>query len=305
MPIKIDDNLPAKRTLESENIFFMSEDRAESQDIRPLKIILLNLMPKKIETETQMLRLLGNSPLQLEIDFLQLSSHKAKNTSADHLIKFYKVFDEVKNQRYDGMIVTGAPVEKLAFEDVDYYKELCDIFDWARKNVYSSFFICWGAQAALHYYYGLKKYELPKKMFGIFEHRTLIPNHNLMRGFDDIFFAPHSRHTEIREKDIRDAGLDVLAVSQDAGVYIAADHDCREFFVMGHSEYDPGTLAAEYFRDKNRGLPIDLPINYFPNDDESRLPPWKWRAHANLMFSNWLNYFVYQRTPFDLSELNL
>lgn len=304
MPIKIDDKLPAKRTLESENIFFMPEMRANSQDIRPLKIIILNLMPKKIETETQLLRLLGNSPLQIDIDLLQLSSHKAKNTSADHLIKFYKTFDEVKQNRYDGMIVTGAPVETLEYDEVDYFDELCEIMDWADSNVYSSFFICWGAQAALYHYYGVKKYMLPKKMFGIFEHKTLIPNHNLLRGFDDVFLAPHSRHTEVREKDIRAAGVDVLSTSDDAGVYIAADHDCRKFFVMGHSEYDTGTLAAEYFRDKNKGLDIELPVNYFPDDDETQLPVWKWRSHANLMFSNWLNYFVYQRTPFDLSELD-
>ncbi len=304
MPIKINNDLPAKRTLEQENIFIMAEDRATKQDIRPLKLLILNLMPKKIETETQLLRLLGNSPLQLEIELLQVKSHVSKNTSKSHLQAFYKCFDDVKHNRYDGLIITGAPVEHLPFEEVDYYDELCEIMEWSKTNVYSTFHICWGAQAGLYYHYGIKKYPLEKKLFGVFEHKPLNKKHNLLRGFDDVFWVPQSRHTTVRANDIkRTPGLYILSASDEAGVYIVADKSCRQFFVTGHSEYNPDTLANEYFRDLKKGLPIEMPKNYFPDDDPTKKPVWKWKSHANLMFSNWLNYFVYQQTPFDLSEL--
>lgn len=304
MPIKINNDLPAKRTLEQENIFIMAEDRAVKQDIRPLKLLILNLMPKKIETETQLLRLLGNSPLQLEIELLQVKSHVSKNTSKSHLQAFYKCFDEVKHNRYDGLIITGAPVEHLPFEEVDYYDELCEIMEWSKTNVYSTFHICWGAQAGLYYHYGIKKYPLEKKLFGVFEHKPLNKKHNLLRGFDDIFWVPQSRHTTVKANDIkRTPGLYILSASDEAGVYIVADKSCRQFFVTGHSEYNPDTLANEYFRDLKKGLEIEIPKNYFPDDDPAKKPIWKWKSHANLMFSNWLNYFVYQQTPFDLSEL--
>lgn len=304
MPIKINNDLPAKRTLEQENIFIMAEDRATKQDIRPLKLLILNLMPKKIETETQLLRLLGNSPLQLEIELLQVKSHVSKNTSKSHLQAFYKCFDDVRRNRYDGLIITGAPVEHLPFEEVDYYDELCEIMEWSKTNVYSTFHICWGAQAGLYYHYGIKKYPLEKKLFGVFEHKPLNKKHNLLRGFDDVFWVPQSRHTTVRANDIkRTPGLYILSASDEAGVYIVADKSCRQFFVTGHSEYNPDTLANEYFRDLKKGLPIDMPKNYFPDDDPTKKPVWKWKSHANLMFSNWLNYFVYQQTPFDLSEL--
>lgn len=304
MPIKINNDLPAKRTLEQENIFIMAEDRATKQDIRPLKLLILNLMPKKIETETQLLRLLGNSPLQLEIELLQVKSHVSKNTSKSHLQAFYKCFDDVRRNRYDGLIITGAPVEHLPFEEVDYYDELCEIMEWSKTNVYSTFHICWGAQAGLYYHYGIKKYPLEKKLFGVFEHKPLNKKHNLLRGFDDVFWVPQSRHTTVRANDIkRTPGLYILSASDEAGVYIVADKSCRQFFVTGHSEYNPDTLANEYFRDLKKGLSIDMPKNYFPDDDPTKKPVWKWKSHANLMFSNWLNYFVYQQTPFDLSEL--
>ena len=304
MPIKINNDLPAKRTLEQENIFIMAEDRATKQDIRPLKLLILNLMPKKIETETQLLRLLGNSPLQLEIELLQVKSHVSKNTSKSHLQAFYKCFEDVKHNRYDGLIITGAPVEHLPFEEVDYYDELCEIMEWSKTNVYSTFHICWGAQAGLYYHYGIKKYPLEKKLFGVFEHKPLNKKHNLLRGFDDVFWVPQSRHTTVRANDIkRTPGLYILSASDEAGVYIVADKSCRQFFVTGHSEYNPDTLANEYFRDLKKGLPIEMPKNYFPDDDPTKKPVWKWKSHANLMFSNWLNYFVYQQTPFDLSEL--
>ncbi len=304
MPIKIDANLPAHKQLENENVFVMTEERAITQDIRPLKILILNLMPTKIETETQILRLLSNSPIQVEVELLQTATHEAKNVSKEHMLKFYKSFDDVKNNRFDGMVVTGAPVENLDFEQVDYWDELCEIFEWAKTNVYSSFYICWGAQAALYYHYGLKKYSLDKKMFGVFEHRSLDNFHPLMRGLDDTFWVPHSRHTEVRMRDIAHIkDLQVLSYSEQSGVHLISDMDCRSFFSTGHSEYDRDTLANEYFRDVNKGLKIDLPENYFPNNDPSLTPTVKWRGTANIIFSNWLNYFVYQRTPYDLSTL--
>lgn len=304
MPIKIDANLPAHKQLENENVFVMTEERAITQDIRPLKILILNLMPTKIETETQILRLLSNSPIQVEVELLQTATHEAKNVSKEHMLKFYKSFDDVKNNRFDGMVVTGAPVENLDFEQVDYWDELCEIFEWAKTNVYSSFYICWGAQAALYYHYGLKKYSLDKKMLGVFEHRSLDNFHPLMRGLDDTFWVPHSRHTEVRMRDIAHIkDLQVLSYSEQSGVHLISDMDCRSFFSTGHSEYDRDTLANEYFRDVNKGLKIDLPENYFPNNDPSLTPTVKWRGTANIIFSNWLNYFVYQRTPYDLSTL--
>jgi len=305
LPIKIDNGLPARAILESENVFVMTEDRAMSQDIRPLKILILNLMPTKIETETQLLRLLGNSPLQVEVELMHMASHESKNTASDHLLKFYKTFDDVKDSRFDGLIVTGAPVELLNFEEVDYWEELCAVFDWARENVYSTFSICWGAQAALYHSYGLPKYTLEKKMFGVFEHRSLDSLHPLMRGFDDIFYIPHSRHTEIRREDIaRVRDLQILAYSDMAGVYLLSDMGCRSFYATGHGEYDADTLAKEYFRDKNKGLPIEAPYNYFPGDDPERPPYVKWRLAGGLVLTNWLNYFVYQQTPYDFT-LNL
>lgn len=304
MPIRIDDALPAKQNLEIENIFVMSKKRADMQDIRPLKLIILNLMPTKLETETQLLRLLSNSPLQTDVDFLQVKTHKSKNVSRIHLEKFYNTFDEIKDNRYDGMIITGAPVEHLEFEEVDYWDELCEIMEWSKKNVYSTFHICWGAQAGLYYHYGIKKHMLKKKMFGIFPHRSLDETHPLMRGFDDEFYVPHSRHTEVRRQDIAQVkDLQILSYSEISGVHIVADMACRKFFVTGHSEYDRHTLAREYFRDKEKGLDIEIPYNYFPNDDINLVPVMSWKSSASLLFSNWLNYFVYQKTPYDLSQL--
>lgn len=304
MPIRIDDELPAKQNLEIENIFVMSKSRANMQDIRPLKIIILNLMPTKLETETQLLRLLSNSPLQLDIDFLQVKSHKAKNVSRIHMAKFYNTFDDIKDNKYDGMIITGAPVEQLEFEEVDYWDELCMIMEWSKKNVYSTFHICWGAQAGLYYHYGIKKHPLKKKMFGVFPHKSLDITHPLMRGLDDVYYVPHSRHTETRLQDIALVKqLQVISYSEISGVHIISDMDCRQFFVTGHSEYDRDTLAKEYFRDKEKGLDIDVPYNYFPNDDDKSVPIMSWKSSANIIFSNWLNYFVYQKTPYDLAQL--
>ena len=304
MPIKIDSNLPAHKLLENENVFVMTEERAVSQDIRPLKILILNLMPTKIETETQLLRLLSNSPIQVEAELLQTATHEVKNVSKEHMFKFYKTFDEIKDERFDGMVVTGAPVENMEFEQVDYWDELCRIFEWSKTNVYSSFFICWGAQAALYYKYGLKKYRLDRKMFGVFEHVSLDNFHPLMRGLDDKFWVPHSRHTEVRRGDIAlIKDLQILSYSEKAGVHLLSDMECRNFFSTGHSEYDRDTLAKEYFRDAEKGLDIDLPENYFPDNDPAKTPEVKWRGAANIIFSNWLNYFVYQRTPYDLSTL--
>ncbi len=304
MPIKIDSNLPAHKLLENENVFVMTEERAVSQDIRPLKILILNLMPTKIETETQLLRLLSNSPIQVEAELLQTATHEVKNVSKEHMFKFYKTFDEIKDERFDGMVVTGAPVENMEFEQVDYWNELCRIFEWSKTNVYSSFFICWGAQAALYYKYGLRKYRLDRKMFGVFEHVSLDNFHPLMRGLDDKFWVPHSRHTEVRRGDIAlIKDLQILSYSEKAGVHLLSDMECRNFFSTGHSEYDRDTLAKEYFRDAEKGLDIDLPENYFPDNDPAKTPEVKWRGAANIIFSNWLNYFVYQRTPYDLSTL--
>ena len=304
MPIRIDDELPAKQNLEIENIFVMSKSRANMQDIRPLKLVILNLMPTKLETETQLLRLLSNSPLQVDIDFLQVKSHKAKNVSRIHMAKFYNTFDDIKDNKYDGMIITGAPVEQMEFEEVDYWDELCMIMEWSKKNVYSTIHICWGAQAGLYYHYGIKKYPLKKKMFGIFPHKSLDETHPLMRGLDDVYYVPHSRHTETRLSDIALVKqLQVISYSEMSGVHIISDMDCRQFFITGHSEYDRDTLAKEYFRDKEKGLNIDVPYNYFPNDDDNAVPIMSWKSSANIIFSNWLNYFVYQKTPYDLAQL--
>ena len=304
MPIRIDNELPAKQKLEIENIFVMGNTRADTQDIRPLKIIILNLMPTKLETETQLLRLLSNSPLQIDIDFLQVATHEAKNVSKSHMDKFYNVFEDIKGNKYDGMIITGAPVENLDFYEVDYWDELCKIMEWSKKNVYSVMHICWGAQAGLYYHYGIKKYPTDKKIFGIFPHFCLDDTHPLMRGLDDIYYVPHSRHTQIKRGDIAQIkDLQILSYSEDAGVHIVADMDCRKFFITGHSEYDRDTLAKEYFRDIDKGLKIDMPVNYFPKNDPKAVPKMTWRGTANLIFNNWLNYFVYQKTPYDLSTL--
>ena len=304
MPIRIDNELPAKQNLEIENIFVMGNTRADNQDIRPLKIIILNLMPTKLETETQLLRLLSNSPLQIDIDFLQVATHEAKNVSKSHMDKFYNVFEDIKDNKYDGMIITGAPVEQMPFEEVDYWDELCTIMEWSKKNVYSVMHICWGAQAGLYYHYGIKKYPTDKKIFGIFPHFCLDDTHPLMRGLDDIYYVPHSRHTQIKRGDIAQIkDLQILSYSEDAGVHIVADMECRKFFITGHSEYDRDTLAKEYFRDIDKGLDIEMPINYFPNNDPKAVPKMTWRGTANLIFNNWLNYFVYQKTPYDLNTL--
>jgi homoserine O-succinyltransferase len=306
MPIKIPDNLPAAEILEQESVFVMYDNRAYSQDIRPLKILILNLMPTKIVTETQLLRLLGNSPLQVEVDFLYTATYNPRNTSTDHLIKFYETFDQVKDRRYDGMIITGAPVEQMPFEDVAYWPELCEIMRWSRSHVYSTLHICWGAQAGLYYHYGIPKYDLPAKMFGVFPHfRSWTRPVKLFRGFDDVFYVPHSRHTEVRRSDIeKNANLRILSESEISGVYAVSDMSGRQFFVTGHSEYDPLTLKAEYERDIGRGLPITLPINYFQEDNPDRPPVVRWRSAAYLLFANWLNYYVYQETPFDLSSIH-
>lgn len=305
MPIKIPDKLPAKSILEKENIFVMTERRAQRQDIRPLKLLILNLMPTKIETETQLLRLLGNSPLQVEVEFLQTASHVSKNTAQDHLTSFYETFDHVCGKKYDGLVITGAPVEMISFEEVDYWEELCDILQWSKKNVFSTMHICWGAQAGLYYHYGINKYPLPQKMFGVFEHKVLKPKSKLMRGFDEHFYAPHSRHTGISTDEVKQVKeIELLACSDEAGAYIIISKDGRQVFVTGHSEYDSDTLSREYFRDLDKGLNIQMPVNYFPNNDPSKKPYVKWRAHANLLFVNWLNYFVYQTTPYDLNELS-
>lgn len=304
MPIRIDNELPAKQSLEMENIFVMSNLRADTQDIRPLRIIILNLMPTKLETETQLLRLLSNSPLQLDIEFLQVKTHVAKNVSKSHMDRFYKTFDEVKDLKFDGMIITGAPVEQMPFEEVDYWDELCTIMKWSKTNVYSTYHICWGAQAGLYYHYGIPKYTLNKKVFGIFPHTSLDVTHPLMRGLDDIFYVPQSRHTEIRMEDIAKVkDLQIISYSEMSGVHIVSDMDCRNFFVTGHSEYDRDTLAKEYFRDREKGLDIDMPYNYFPNDDINLVPKVTWKSTANILINNWLNYFVYQKTPYDLNTL--
>ena len=304
MPVKIPTTLPARTTLELENIFIMDEERADHQDIRPLRVAILNLMPTKIATETQLLRLLSNSALQVEVTLLHTATHDSKNTDADHLLNHYLTFDNICTEKFDGLIVTGAPVEQMPFEEVDYWKELSQIFDWAERNVESTFYICWGAQAGLHHRYGIPKYDLPHKMFGVFEHRVLSRTESLLRGFDDFFLAPHPRHTEIRREDIEKVGdLQILAESDDAGVYIVGSKDGRHLFITGHSEYDPLTLKGEYDRDVNKGLPINIPRNYYPHDDPTQTPTVRWRGHANLLFSNWLNYYVYQVTPYDVNQI--
>jgi len=304
MPIKIPNRLPAVKTLREENIFVMTEKRAITQDIRPLKILVLNLMPKKIETETQFARLLGNSPLQVEMDLIHTKSHQSKNTSTEHLLAFYKTFDDVKMNKYDGMIITGAPIEHLEFEEVEYWDELCEIMEWSKKNVTSTFHICWGAQAGLYYHFGIKKYPTEKKLFGIFPHTVEYKNSILFRGFDDVFMVPQSRHTTVKREDIeRVSKLKILASSEETGVYAISTNNGKQIFITGHSEYDVDTLKNEYLRDKEKGLDIDVPKNYFPNDDPTKEPIVSWRSHANLLYSNWLNYFVYQTTPYDIDTI--
>ncbi|MCX7923527.1 MAG: homoserine O-succinyltransferase [Clostridia bacterium] len=304
MPIKIPNNLPATEVLNSENIFVIDEERAYHQDIRPLKIAILNLMPTKIVTETQILRLLGNSPIQVEIVLLHPKTHTSKNTPEEHLITFYKYFDDIRDQKFDGMIITGAPVELMDFEEVNYWEELKEIMDWSYHNVTSTFHICWGAQAGLYHHFGVPKYTLEAKMFGVFPHTMNKKNVKLLRGFDDEFYVPHSRHTDVRRSDIEKVEeLDILVESEEAGVYIVATKDGRQIFVTGHSEYDPLALKTEYDRDIAKGFEIALPRNYFPCNDPSREPLVKWRGHGNLLFSNWLNYYVYQETPYDLNDI--
>ena len=304
MPIKIPDALPATEVLKNENIFVMTEHRAMHQDIRPLHVLLLNLMPTKIATETQILRKLSNTPLQIEVELLQTASHTAKNVSEQHLESFYTTFDQIKDRRYDGMIITGAPVELLDFEDVDYWDELCRIMDWAAENVHSTLHICWGAQAGIYRHYGVPKFELPQKLFGVFEHKLVKPTSPLVRGFNDLFMAPHSRHTEVHAEDIEaHPDLELIAVSDEAGVYIAKSTDSRNFFVFGHPEYDTDTLMKEYERDIAQGMDMPLPRHYFPGDDPTRTPHATWRAHAQLLYTNWLNYYVYQTTPYDINRV--
>ncbi|MDR2007146.1 MAG: homoserine O-succinyltransferase [Acidaminococcales bacterium] len=306
MPINIPNDLPAASILEEENIFIMRETRAKTQDIRPLKILFFNLMPTKAITETQFLRLLSNSPLQVAVDFIYTASYEPSNTPQEHLIKFYETFDSVRDRLYDGMIITGAPVEKLEFAEVAYWPELCAIMEWSKTHVYSTLHVCWGAQAGLYYHYGIPKYILPQKIFGVFAHsRNHTANDKLFRGFDDVFYVPHSRHTEVRKADIEKAGaLRILSESPDSGVYAISDVEGRQFFITGHSEYDPLTLKAEYERDMALNLKVNIPDNYYPDNDPARPPIVRWRSSAHLLFSNWLNYYVYQETPFDLARLD-
>ena len=304
MPIKIPNDLPAALTLAEENIFVMHETRAVTQDIRPLQILMLNLMPTKIATETQISRLLSNTPLQVELELMQTSTHQAKNTSANHMLKFYTTFDKVKDRYFDGLIITGAPVELMDFEEVEYWDELCQIMEWSKTHVYSTFHICWGAQAGLYYHYGVPKYQLSEKMFGVFPHKVERRSSMLMRGFDEVFMVPHSRHTTVKREDIEQhIELKILASSEKAGIYALATEGGRQVFITGHSEYDALTLRAEYDRDKALGLPIRVPENYFPDDDDTKEPLVTWRSHANLLYQNWLNYFVYQSTPYDLESI--
>lgn len=305
MPLNLPDGLPAIDLLRKENIFIIDETRATHQDIRPLKILILNLMPLKIATETDLLRLLSNSPIQIEIEFLQIEGHVAKNTSLDHLNTFYHTFSDVKDKKYDGMIITGAPVEHLPFEEVDYWKEICTIFEWANHHVTSTMYICWAAQAGLHYHYGIPKYPLQKKMFGVFEHSITDKKIPIFRGFDDTYKAPHSRHTEVRSQDFKKVkGVKVISSSADAGVFMAISNDGRQLFITGHPEYSRDTLDREYKRDLGKGLPIDLPFNYYPDNDAAKIPFLSWRSHANLLFLNWLNYYVYQATPYNIQEID-
>ena len=305
MPIKISNELPAYKTLTEENIFVMTESRALTQDIRPLRIAIVNLMPTKIDTETQLLRLIGNTSLQVETELIMMETHVSKNTSKEHLTTFYKTFPEIKDQNFDGMIITGAPVEHLAFEEVEYWNELCEIMEWSKKHVHSTFHICWGAQAGLYFHYGIQKVPLEKKLFGVFPHKAERKNYILLRGFDDVFMAPHSRHTTVRREDIEACDkLKILASSEEAGVYAAITENGKQVYIMGHSEYDPRTLEKEYLRDKKAGLSIEVPKNYYPDDDDMKEPLVTWRSHANLLYANWLNYMVYQTTPYDLKEIN-
>jgi len=304
MPLNVPVTLPAVDALRKENIFVMDSERASNQEIRPLKILILNLMPIKITTETDLIRLLSNSPLQIELDFLHMESHTSKNTPIEHLMSFYLTFDEVKKSNYDGMIITGAPVELLEFEEVNYWTEITEIFDWARTHVTSTLFICWASQAGLYHHYGIPKYPLKEKMFGVFEHRTHNPQNPIFRGFDDVFYVPHSRHTEIKAEDIlKNPELTLLSESPESGVYMVMARNGREFFITGHSEYSPDTLDVEYRRDLAKGLPINMPQNYYLNNNPENEPVVRWRSHANLLFTNWLNYFVYQETPYDLKNI--
>jgi len=305
MPVIIPIDLPAYKTMEKENIFVMSSERAETQDIRPLEIALVNLMPTKIDTETQFVRLLSNSPIQINVEFIHTRTHKAKNVLQSHMENFYKSIDEVKHKKYDGMIITGAPVELLEFEEVDYWEELKEIFEFSHRNVTSAMYICWGAQAALHYFYGLNKIELPAKVFGVFEHEKKHDTCMLLNGFDDVFYVPHSRHTEVAKEDIMSVEeLIILAESEEAGVHIAVTDDYSRIFIMGHSEYDPLTLKKEYDRDVSQNKPINIPKNYYHGDDPTKQPYVKWRSHANLLFKNWIN-IIYQETPYDINKIGI
>ena len=305
MPIRVQNNLPVKEILEHENIFVMDEHRATHQDIRPIKIGLLNLMPLKEDTELQILRSLSNTPLQVDVSFVTVSTHESRNTPTSHLNQFYQRFSKIRSEKFDGFIITGAPVEQMPFEEVDYWPELCEIMEWSKTNVYSTLHICWGAQAGLYYHYGIHKYQLDQKMFGIFQHRLLLENHPITRGFDELFDVPHSRHTTVKRREIdRVPELEILASSDQAGVYMVGRRDGRQFFITGHSEYDRETLGNEYFRDLQKGLPINMPDHYFPHNDPNQKPVFTWRGHANLLFCNWLNYYVYQATPYDLDELH-
>ncbi|HWS43781.1 MAG TPA: homoserine O-succinyltransferase [Pseudoflavonifractor sp.] len=304
MPIRIPDSLPARTVLEGENIFVMTEHRALHQDIRPLNVLILNLMPTKIVTETQLLRKLSNTPLQIHVNLLSTSSYAPQHTDSDHLESFYTTFDQIQNQKYDGLIITGAPVENLEFDQVDYWGELCEIMEWSKTHVHSTLHICWGAQAGLYYHYGIEKRTLPKKLFGVYEHTVLKPSSPLFRGFDDIFYAPNSRYTEVWKEDIlKVADLELVASSNEAGVYAVKSRDSRRFFIMGHPEYDPDTLAKEYWRDINKGLDIAVPAHYFPEDDPKKPPVVRWRSAGQLLYTNWLNYYVYQTTPYDIKDI--
>jgi len=304
MPIRIPNDLPAAQVMQQENIFVMKHQRATTQHIRPLEIVVLNLMPTKIVTETQLTRLLGNTPLQVNLELMHTSTHRSKNVSEEHLLTFYKTFDELKDRKFDGMVITGAPVEHMNFEDVDYWSELCQIMEWSKTHVHSTLHICWGAQAGMYYHYGINKHPLEKKLFGVYPHHVDYKRSILLRGFDDTFYVPHSRHTTIEREDIEAVpGLKILASSEEAGVYAVMNKNGHHIFITGHSEYDPLTLETEYLRDKKLGKPISVPENYYPDDDETKEPVVRWRGHANLLFSNWLNYFVYQTTPYDIETV--
>ena len=304
MPIRIPNDLPAAEILQQENIFVMTHTRAITQDIRPLELVVLNLMPTKIATETQLTRLLGNTPLQVHLELMHTTSHESKNVTPEHLLSFYKSFDELKDRKFDGMVITGAPVEQMRFEEVDYWDELCEIMEWSKTHVHSTFHICWGAQAGLYYHFGIQKHDLPKKLFGVYPHHADYKRSILLRGFDDTFYVPHSRHTTVCREDIEAVPeLKILASSEQAGVYAVMSKEGHQIFITGHAEYDPLTLEAEYLRDKKLGKPISVPENYYPDDDDTKPPIVRWRGHANLLFSNWLNYFVYQTTPYDIMTI--